>query len=484
MLSDAGQLHAASGGGIAGSHASAPEFQFLVSPATGNERNTARLRPIPVACWRVDDIRFDFDSSFVTPDIGAELQILVNLRDAHKQQDANGKVQYPPLSIFGHADPVGSDDYNKDLSGRRAAAIYALLLSGTDSAKAAELWAEIASTEKWGRNQGRVMQSTTGLPADTPPRQLFTAYMDKLRPAALQLTTSDFLAQGADSGGKGDYQGCSEFNPLLIFSQEKQTQFEQGQNDQAVLAERNSANSPNRRVLVLLFRTGSKVDPAKWPCPRASEGASGCKKRFWSDGEQRRSDRLAQEDRRFETTQDTFACRFFQRLSSGSPCQAMMRYFRVRLYDPTGKYIAFAPYRVTIGQTTQPVNTADEKGLIAGQDLQVPNRCVVEWAFPPVGEDAEKPVERFPFKASVFLSLDPQDDETRNMQMLNNLGYPIEDPRETNVTDFQTDFSEPWRLQPSGEIDTRTKKAIQQIHSKCDDDLRATKPEPGSGGQN
>jgi len=28
-----------------------------------------------------------------------------------------------PLSVFGHADPVGSDDYNKALSGRRAMAV-------------------------------------------------------------------------------------------------------------------------------------------------------------------------------------------------------------------------------------------------------------------------------------------------------------------------------------------------------------------------
>jgi hypothetical protein len=153
----------------------------------------------------------------------------------------------------------------------------------------------------------------------------------------------------------------------------------------------------------------------------------------------------------------------------------------VRLYEPTGKFIAFAPYRVTIGKTTQPPQTADKEGLIAGQDVQVPNRCLVEWAFPPVGEDAEKPVEFFPFKASVFLSFDPHSDETRNTQMLNNLGYPTEEPHETNVVDFQTDFRHEWKLRPTGEIDSKTKTAIQAIHSKCEDDLRATKKEPSAG---
>jgi tetratricopeptide (TPR) repeat protein len=43
----------------------------------------------------------------------------------------------PPLSIFGHADPVGDDDYNKKLSGRRAAAIYALI------ARRPDIWEDI-----------------------------------------------------------------------------------------------------------------------------------------------------------------------------------------------------------------------------------------------------------------------------------------------------------------------------------------------------
>ncbi|MEJ7714117.1 MAG: hypothetical protein WKF84_30810 [Pyrinomonadaceae bacterium] len=81
----------------------------------------------------------------------------------------------------------------------------------------------------------------------------------------------DFLARGADSKGKGDYQGCSEFNPILIFSQEKNVEFEQAQ-DKTI---RNAANAPNRRVMVLLFRPGSHVLADKWPCPRAKEGSTG-----------------------------------------------------------------------------------------------------------------------------------------------------------------------------------------------------------------
>ncbi len=30
----------------------------------------------------------------------------------------------PPISVFGHADPTGADDHNKNLSERRAPAVY------------------------------------------------------------------------------------------------------------------------------------------------------------------------------------------------------------------------------------------------------------------------------------------------------------------------------------------------------------------------
>jgi hypothetical protein len=115
--------------------------------------------------------------------------------------------------------------------------------------------------------------------------------MENICPPDLTLTKQDFLAHGADAHGKGDYQGCSEFNPMLIFSQEKQAQFDQAEqrNDSEQMLDRNEQNEINRRVMVLMFRKGSRVDPHQWPCPRASEGVAGCIKRFWSNGETRLS---------------------------------------------------------------------------------------------------------------------------------------------------------------------------------------------------
>ena len=63
-----GTINAASDGGVSGEHAAAETFKFLVGPTTTDQFNTARLRLIPIACWRVDDVRFAFDSSFVNAD--------------------------------------------------------------------------------------------------------------------------------------------------------------------------------------------------------------------------------------------------------------------------------------------------------------------------------------------------------------------------------------------------------------------------------
>jgi hypothetical protein len=324
-----GTIHATSEGGVAGTHPKPDPLQLLVAPSTSSELNTARLRLIPVACWQVENIRFAFDSSFVTSEIQTELQHLASLRSDHQKTDpATGKPAFPPISIFGHADPVGrgsqeqKDEYNRALSGRRATVIYALLISNTNPEKAISLWKNVAGQESWGTNQRREMQTATGLPAGTPDTQLFVAYMRMLCPAELNLTPEDFLAHGKDGQGKGDYQGCSSFNLRVILSQKQEDEYQKAERDQdeSEIKAHNKANEQNRRVIVLLFRPGSRVDPAKWPCPRATEGVSGCKKRFWSDAEKRRTARLPDQDRRFDITKDTFACRFFQRISDSSPC--------------------------------------------------------------------------------------------------------------------------------------------------------------------
>jgi hypothetical protein len=98
-----GIIHSASEGGVVGDLPAADPFLFFVGPSTADQFNTARLRLIPIACLRVDDIRFQFDSSFIVfdsssdpntdepKDIRAEMQQLAALVKANPGA---------PLSIF------------------------------------------------------------------------------------------------------------------------------------------------------------------------------------------------------------------------------------------------------------------------------------------------------------------------------------------------------------------------------------------------
>src|SRR2546430_17519794 len=113
---------AASGGGVSARHPPRVSLPLVVAASTGDEFNTIGMRHLPVACWRLEDLRFAFDSSLIKPDAEAELTSLAALW--HEAGE-------PPLSIFGRADPGGGRKNNKKLSGRRAQAGYCLLTRDT-----------------------------------------------------------------------------------------------------------------------------------------------------------------------------------------------------------------------------------------------------------------------------------------------------------------------------------------------------------------
>lgn len=339
MANGARGINATTEGGVSGDHPVIEGTPAKVAPATGKEQNVLAKFLIPLGCWRVEDIRFAFDSSFVLPGVAAEIPLLAQLREKHTMRVPGGSpgseiLVPPPLSLFGHADPVGNDDYNKQLSGRRAIAIYGLLTR--DTALWEKLFSHSFGGDKWGDGSLETMLVTTdptlATDADRKAQRLqaartdagtratlYLAYMNKVA-GSVKLEKSDFLGGGKDARGKADFQGCSEFNPLLLFSKEEDATFRKPESKE----QRDQENSPNRRVLGLLFRPGSRVDTAKWPCPRADEGAAGCFARFWSDGETRRGKRLPGQRRKFEDSRDTFACRFYHRLTAGSPCEGVL----------------------------------------------------------------------------------------------------------------------------------------------------------------
>jgi hypothetical protein len=351
-----GTIHSSSDGGVIGRYPDPDPSELLVAPATSDESNTARLRLIPIACFRLDNPRFMFDSSFVLPAAQAEMKAFADLRKS------NPKYDKAPISIFGHADPSyegnfelgistyqSGDDYNKTLSGRRAIAIYALLIR--DPSFWNTLYSNHLGGDVWGTSSVQIMldalnqqggssfgSSSQGSSSSAQNaraqdiandggqrQQLFLQYMNFLCGDLTLDKSADFLARNAGPGQKGDVQGCSRFNPVLLFSTEDEARYKQAyqSNDKDTLLERNGANAVNRRVVILVFRKGSQVLPARWPCPSYKDGAADCKKRFFSDGDSRRSTHTSGAPHTYDDSQDTFACRFFQRISTGSPCNSV-----------------------------------------------------------------------------------------------------------------------------------------------------------------
>jgi hypothetical protein len=374
-----GTINKQTGGSIAGTHPVVFIDDVVLAPTMTDEQNTLKPAILPIACFRVEDLLFDFDSSFVMPEIEKHIPHLAALRTQHFDKRIG---LFPPLSIFGHADPTGTDDYNKALSGRRAQAIYGLITRRVDLWEA--LYGHALGKDDWKLRGIGTMLTATGSPAsdddvkkaksDAGVRAaLFRAYMDKLCGSFQVRDTdspdgpSDFLAKGADAKGKGDYQGCSDFNPVLIFSQADQDKFNKDTDKTA----RNEANASNRRVMVFLFKPGAKVTPAHWPCPRASEGVAGCHKRFWSDGDKRRHRREPDEPRTFDATRDTFACRFYDRMANSSPCERTIKVvtLTIRLMDGDDLPLVNNRYKLQILGATQEEDdmldgVTDDKGIL------------------------------------------------------------------------------------------------------------------------
>lgn len=338
------------GGSTSAVHPFEDQFAMHVAPSGKDGRNTLRFVIVPVACWRLNHAFFQYKSSVILPDISDEL-VMLELR----------VMTNPgcPAAIFGHADPVGDDEYNKTLAGRRALALFALLTRNVD------LWEMLygsasSAGDSWGlgstqmmlahlRNERddtpyfagdvaslagpetdkaiRAFQAANGLEVDgvaglMTRKALYRKYMDFICIAPghqFVMKPEDFLGDPAQSGkgkGKGAYQGCGEFNPVVLLSQEEEARFKTSQDK----SERNALNAPNRRLLVLLFRKGTQAG-SRWPCPPWNAGSSACKVNFWPDGNKRRQPGPAR--REYRTDRRTMACRFFDRLAAVSPCEGM-----------------------------------------------------------------------------------------------------------------------------------------------------------------
>jgi hypothetical protein len=248
---------------------------------------------------------------------------------------------------------------------------------------------------------------------------------------SFQVQRGAFLGADSSADHVGNLQGCGEFNPVLVFSTDETETFSKPE----MHPQRDAENTSNRRVVVFLFEENSHVTPDDWPCPRASESDTACRNRFYNDGESRRSP--SDTRRTYEDTQDTFACRFYDRFAMGSPCEGSgaITSFQLRLIDETRKPIAQAPCRLSDGNNNSRDGVADDDGLINVVSANPPESCTVEWTL----ANPQQPAGTFLFKREIFLQLGDDDDEA-GRRRLSNLGYFDGSTLKENVEAFQADF--------------------------------------------
>src|SRR5450432_579912 len=475
---------AATDGGMTAQHAAVPRGPYRVAPTDGTDKfNAIRIPLVPVACWRLGDPAFAFDSSFVGPAFAPELAKLAALVAANAGC---------PASIFAHADPVGSDDVNKTIGDRRAIAIYAALTRQPD--KWEELYSNAVDGDTWGtpalqamlatlkdasgisyysgaidgeygpntKDATKRFQGDAGLAADgqagpATRKVLFGAYVDAVcsDPSGGRFTMKpeDFLGGGADSGGKMAMQGCSRFNPVVLLPTSEES---------AGSGARDADNASNRRVLLFLFRPRT-TSMAEWPCPRVNESGDACKSQFWPDGDQRRQN--GPNLRLYRETRDTMACRFYDRFARRSPCEGMGPVqISVALRDWGGELIKDAPYRIKAGSRSASGRAAD--GVATLTVGSVPETCTVEWGLASDG-DIESGTPRF--TRDIYLRYDTGADEQQAKLRLHNLGYPDDAPYEVNVFSFQQAAG----IEATGTLDDATKQQLARVHGTLATDLES-----------
>jgi hypothetical protein len=348
--------------GLAATHPVQIEFPRAVAPTQpgSDDHNSLRDFLVVVGCAMFPDVTFQFDSSLIGPDAKVATRRLAlfreQLKDFEGLEDFEEKA-FPPIALFGHADPVGKPAYNSQLSGRRALCVYGMLIRDV------ALWEKLFKDKRvagdvWGDPEFETMLDTVGfepeLPKDSADEaarkqvlarlranpadraRLFRSYMDAIcvkedgrgGDERFELKKTDFLARGEGDELKGDVQGCGEFNPVLILSQQREREFERTKDK----AGRDAANEPNRRVLAFLFKPGTRIVPDKWPCPNTQERApeEKCKKRLWKDKDRRLAPDST-DDRSFKRTGDTMGCRFYHGFAQNSPCEGTLKLWVLRI---------------------------------------------------------------------------------------------------------------------------------------------------------
>jgi hypothetical protein len=264
MGADDSQSSGAGPNSFAANHSTPPWRKLNVAPTDGSTKfNAIRIPLIPVACWKLNDPAFAFDSSFVSPNFRGEFVPAPASSPDQPSTPTDAQLAAPPpadaplttlsaivaakpgcpVALFGHCDPAGTDTLNKTLGDRRAIAIYALVTRQPD------LWVYLHDNaevgDKWDLRMTQTMlasvpdgqgnpyyagtatgvqdadttdavkrfQTDAGLSADGDPgsqtrKALYGAYMDWLCTPSGDSTRMPFRMQQSDFlGGTGAQPG-------------------------------------------------------------------------------------------------------------------------------------------------------------------------------------------------------------------------------------------------------------------------------------
>ena len=204
-----------------------------------------------------------------------------------------------PLAVFGHADPVGRDSYNKTLSGRRALAVYAVLTRDVELWEQ-KLYKQPFGGDRWGERENQIMLTALGYP---PPAEGETDGTDETddptkafptpagsggrrpdRPANPRPAVQPFIwicfapaptARPTSSPNKTSWPAAkiltakattrAAANSIRYCWCRSRSTDEHRRPENHPL--RNEVNAPNRRVLVFLFKPGTpgKTGPVALP---------------------------------------------------------------------------------------------------------------------------------------------------------------------------------------------------------------------------
>ena len=177
-------------GGISATLDGPPTGAYAIAPTTDDGFNTLAQPLQAIASWRMDSHRFAVGSSFVLPNSVDEFALLARIRPPSPVgQPDDG----PKLTVFGHADPTGTDVANKDLAGRRARSVYALLTRDLDAWD--DLYTNASHSDRWGPRVLRVALAALGFPSGASTNES----SDRSRDAARSFQTQHGLPATGDA---------------------------------------------------------------------------------------------------------------------------------------------------------------------------------------------------------------------------------------------------------------------------------------------